>query len=164
MFRRLLIVALLLAMGIQRRVVERFEHVGAYDAVKSSTGEHCRGYSLGLWKIDGRLIGLLDVHRGLCGDPPCGAIADAALDPKSGRLTFSTTIRGERWTFAGHLTKQTVTGTLNDERVRLARNADRDKYWKDFKPDQNVAQWCAFWSGVTRCAGVRELCTSLGKL
>jgi hypothetical protein len=164
MFRGLLIVALVLAMGIQRRVGERFEPVGSYDAVTSSTGEHCRGYSLDLWKLDGRLLGLLDVHRGLCGDPPCGAIADAALDTTSGRLTFSTTIRGERWTFAGRLTGQTVTGTLNEERVRWARNTDRDKYWDGFKPDQSVAQWCAFWSGVKRCAGVRELCTSLGKL
>jgi hypothetical protein len=164
MFKGLLAVALLLTMGIQRTVVERFEHVGKYVDVKSSTGEHCSGYSLELWKLDGRVIGLLDVHRGLCGDPPCGAIADAALDAKTGRLTFSTTIRGERWTFGGTLTKQTVTGTLNDERVRLARDADRDKYWTDFKPDQSAAHWCEFWSAVTRCGGVRELCTSLGKL
>jgi hypothetical protein len=164
MLRCLLAGALLLTMGIQRNVAAPFEHVGKYHAVKSSTGEHCSGYSLELWKLNGRLIALLDVHRGLCGDPPCGAIADAALEAKTGRLTFSTMIRGERWTFAGRLTKQTVTGTLNGERVRLARDTDRDKYWTDHKPDQSVAAWCEFWSGVTRCAGVREVCGSLGKL
>ena len=152
---------LLLTLTAEPRVAEQFERMGSYAAVESSTGEHCRGYSLDLWKSDGRIIALLHRHRGLCGDPPCGAIADAALDPKSGRLTFSTVIGGERWGFTGTLTRDAVTGTLNGNRVRLRRDRDRDKYWTDFKPDQSLSGWCGFWTGVTRCSGVRELCASL---
>jgi hypothetical protein len=140
-----------------------FERVGSFADVKSRTGEHCYGYSLDLWRSNDRLIGLLDIHRGLCGDPPCGAIADAKLDPKTGRLTFATSIGGERWMFDGTLTKAAVTGTLNGERVRLPRNHERDKYFTDFKPDQSLAAWCEFWAAVKRCGGVRELCTSLGQ-
>jgi hypothetical protein len=143
-------------------LTEKFERVGSYADVKSHTGEHCDGYSLDLWRADGRLIGRLDIHRGLCGDPPCGTIADAALDA-SGRLTFSTEIDGQRWTFTGTLTRDAVNGTLNGTRVRLRRDRERDKYWTDYKPDQSLDAWCEFWAAVKRCSGVRELCASLGR-
>jgi hypothetical protein len=48
--------------------------VGHFASVRVSvaTGDaHCYGHSLTLWEHRGRLIGLLDVHQGLCVDPPC---------------------------------------------------------------------------------------------
>jgi hypothetical protein len=140
--------------------VRTFEWVGSFADVKSSTGEHCRGYSLNLWRSDGRVIGLLDVHAGLCGDPPCGVIEDVSLDSRTGRLAFTSSIGGVRWTFAGRLMKDAVTGALNGQRVRLNRDRD-EKNWVDFKPNLSLGAWCEFWSGVRRCGGVRELCSSL---
>jgi hypothetical protein len=47
---------------------EDFRPIGSFDNVRSSRGEepHCYGYSLELWRHNGRIIGLLDHHQGLC--------------------------------------------------------------------------------------------------
>jgi hypothetical protein len=137
----------------------KFELLGSFGNVASSDGgEHCTGYSLALWKSDARVLGLLDIHQGLCGDPPCGVIQDASLDPQTGRFAFWSSI-DKRWDFVGTLTADTVVGALNGERVRLER--ERDSPGVDFKPNQTLESWCEFWSGVRRCRGVRELCASL---
>lgn len=52
------------------------------------TREHQYGYSVELWQEKGRLFGFLLVSAGLAGDTPTGLLEDAALDPKTGRLTF----------------------------------------------------------------------------
>ena len=140
-------------------LAQEFDALGSFGNVASPDGgEHCGGYSLQLWKSDGRVIGLLDIHEGLCGDPPCGVIQDVLLDPKKGGLEFSSLI-GQRWRFVGQLIDDAVVGTLNGERVRLTRN--RDAPATDFGPNRGLTGWCEFWSGVGRCGGVRELCASL---
>jgi hypothetical protein len=52
------------------------------------TREHQYGYSVELWQEKGRVFGFLLVSAGLAGDTPTGLLEDAALDPKTGRLTF----------------------------------------------------------------------------
>jgi hypothetical protein len=52
------------------------------------TREHQYGYSVELWQEKGRLFGFLLVSAGLAGDTPTGLLDDAALNPKTGRLTF----------------------------------------------------------------------------
>lgn len=138
---------------------QEFKSLGSFNNVRSSDGgEHCRGYSLALWQSGPRLLGLLDVHQGLCGDPPCGVLRDASLDPKTGRLRFWSPT-DTRLEFAGRLSGDVVSGTLNGEPVRLTR--DRNGPDSTFKANQSLANWCGFWSGVGRCRGVRELCASL---
>ncbi len=138
---------------------QQFRPLGSFRNVRSSDGgEHCSGYSMQMWKSGQRVIGLLDIHQGLCGDPPCGVIQDVWLDPKTGRLKFSSEI-GERWQFVGRLAGDAVVGTLNGKPVRLAR--DRDSPPAEFGPNRSLAAWCQFWSGVPRCGGVREFCASL---
>lgn len=133
--------------------------LGSFSDVRSSDGEHCTGYSLALWQSGSRVFGLLDVHQGLCGDPPCGVLQDVSLDPRTGRLRFWTSIDTRR-RFDGMLVGDVVTGTLGTHAVRLTR--DRDRTATAFEPDQSLPAWCAFWSKIERCGGVAAFCASAG--
>ncbi|MGH7771682.1 MAG: hypothetical protein ACREQA_05540 [Candidatus Binatia bacterium] len=62
--------------------------LGDFSHVQSSTGEHCDGYSVVLWRYKGSLIGFLSRHRGLCGDPPTGILEGLKYNPKNGSLSF----------------------------------------------------------------------------
>ena len=136
------------------------QHLGTFHNVSSQDGgEHCSGYSLGLWTFRSELLGLLDVHAGLCGDPPCGVIHDAALDPKTGHLRFSSSINGQKIEFKGTMTHGAVDGLFNGKRARLAR--DTQGTGEDFEPNGSVSAWCGFWGSVPRCTGVRDLCGSI---
>ncbi|HJR60904.1 MAG TPA: hypothetical protein VJ813_15950 [Vicinamibacterales bacterium] len=133
-----------------------FTVVGSFDNVRQSSSEdpHCYGWSLELWRYQGRVLGLLDRHQALCGDPPCQALTDVSHDPKTGRLTFSAF--GMR--FTGTLSRNEVTGRLGDERLNLKRKED----FVDARSNRSLDAWCDFWRGVSRCKGVAELCTALG--
>jgi hypothetical protein len=52
------------------------------------TAEHQYGYSVELWQEKNRVFGLFLSSEGLIGDTPTGLLEDAALDSKTGRLTF----------------------------------------------------------------------------
>ncbi len=132
---------------------EEFVAIGSFHNVRSSTGEHCSGYSLELWRHNGRIIGLLDRHAGLCGDPPCEALRDVWYDSRRGRLSF--TALGEK--FTGTLRRDDLVGTIGTARVRLMRNRDSPM---DGKWDKNFTDWCAFWRGVHRCRGVDDVCAA----
>jgi hypothetical protein len=119
-------------------------------------GEHCNGYSLGLWEYRGRLLGLFDHHIGLCGDPPCSVIANAKLR-KDGRLSFTSNIWSEKFDFSGVVRAKVVLGKVNGQRVRL----DREDFTGQFEPDTSLRTWCSFWQSVPRCTGVKELCAEL---
>ena len=160
MTRSLLLVLVLLLQPVATRADEQLQYVGSFHNVSSNDGgEHCGGYSLGLWKYRDRILGLLDVHAGLCGDPPCAVIKDASLESKTGKLAFWSSINGQKIQFQGTLARETIEGTFNGERARLAR--DRDRMNSDFEADRNALAWCNFWSSVPRCSGVRELCESM---
>lgn len=153
-FRWLVVAAALAAAGAQ---ADEFRFLGHFDDVTSGDGgEHCAGYGLGLWRHDDRLLGLFDVHQGLCGDPPCAVLREAALDPATGRLTFAAVVRDEQFAFHGQLSHAGVVGLLNGAPVRLAPDASGTH--QDFVPDRSFAAWCGFWQTVHRCTGVRELC------
>jgi hypothetical protein len=44
---------------------DEFRPIGSFHNVRSSTGEHCDGYSLRLWRHNGRILGLFNHHEGL---------------------------------------------------------------------------------------------------
>jgi hypothetical protein len=138
---------------------QEIKPLGSFENVRSSDGgEHCYGYSLEIWQYRDQLLGLLDIHKGLCGDPPCGVLQDVLHDVKTGRLIFWTQI-GERWDFVGTLKRDSVVGTLNGQSIHLAQNQN----WvgSDANRSQTLGGWCDFWSAIPRCKGVRELCDSL---
>ena len=143
------------ALGLlQPAPAEDFAAVGSFRNVRASSSEdpHCYGWSLELWRYNGKLLGLLDRHYGLCGDPPCEVVSEVSHDPKTGRLSFSAF--GSR--FVGTLKRNEVAGKLGDESLRLKRSRD-DASWL-----KTLDAWCRFWSGVPRCKGVAEACRSLG--
>jgi hypothetical protein len=154
--RAILAVSTLLTFGAS--TADDLSPIGSFHNVRQSRGEesHCYGYSLELWRHNGRVIGLLDHHDGLCGDPPCEALRDVSYDPRAGRLTF--TALDEK--FAGTLRRDDVIGTIGASRVRLARDRHDPM---DAKWDTSFAEWCAFWRGVHRCRGVDEMCRSAGQ-
>jgi hypothetical protein len=129
---------------------EEFVQIGSFHNVRSSTGEHCYGYSLELWRHNGRIVGLFDHHQGLCGDPPCEALHDVSYDRGTGHLSFSAL--DEK--FTGTLRREDVIGTIGATRVRLARG-------HDVMAAKSFADWCEFWRGVHRCRGVDEVCASV---
>jgi hypothetical protein len=153
--RRWLLVAALLAAGSAQ--ADDFRLVGGFGDVESRDGgEHCHGYSLGLWRHGDRLLGLFDVHEGLCGDPPCAAIGAARLDPATGELAFTAVVRDEPFAFDGRLSKAGVEGALNGKRVQLV--PDTLGVYQDNPTDTSFAAWCGFWRTVGRCEGVAQLC------
>jgi len=139
--------------GLGSTTADEFAPIGSFGNVSSSTGEHCSGYSLELWRHNGRIIGLLDRHSGLCGDPPCEALRDVSYDSRRGRLSF--TALDEK--FTGTLRRDDVVGTIGAARVRLMRNRD---FPMDGKWDKNFTDWCGFWRGVHRCRGVDDVCAA----
>jgi hypothetical protein len=61
--------------------------VGDYTNQKFTT-EHCVGYDVQLWKLNGQLYGVLSYCYGLTGDTPIGYIDHVVWDVKTGKLTF----------------------------------------------------------------------------
>jgi len=152
--------SMMLLLATSTTFAQDIRPLGFFENVHSSDGgEHCYGYSLQLWKYRDRLLGLLDIHQGLCGDPPCGVLQDAFLNVETGRLTFRSQIIGEAWDFAGTLKLDSVVGTLNGRSVHLAQ--DHNWAGSDAKSSHNLSSWCDFWSAIKRCNGVRALCESL---
>ena len=151
--------SLMLLLSASTVFAQDIRPLGSFENVRSSDGgEHCYGYSLELWQYRDRLLGLLDIHEGLCGDPPCGVLEDVFLDGNTGRLAFRSQIIGEAWDFAGTLKRDSVVGTLNGRSVSLVR--DQDWTGSDAKSVHTLAGWCDFWSSIPRCRGVRDLCES----
>lgn len=158
--KRVLISVLLVTFGsalastsIPLQLLGRFDNVDSSDQ-----GEHCDGYSLDLWDANGRVLGLLHRHSGLCGDPPCAVLDRVSFDRKTGRLTFASRIEPQTFSFVGHLRAKSVTGELNGHTLQLDRQPQVGGL---FEPDTNVRAWCSFWKDVPRCTGVKELCTGL---
>ena len=150
------VLILLIALNV---LAQEIKPLGSFDNVHSTDGgDHCYGYSLQLWQCRGQLLGLLDIHEGLCGDPPCGVLRYVSHDVKTGHLIFWAQI-GERWDFEGTLKHDSIVGTLNGRRIHLVQNQN----WvgSDVNSSKTLAGWCDFWSTVPRCRGVRELCETL---
>lgn len=149
--------ALLLTVlsGAMPAKAEEIRHIGDFHNVSSpDQGEHCSGYSLELLEHKREVIGLFDVHAGLCGDPPCSVIRDVKFDEKRGLLSFQASIQGQVYRFAGTLKSKAVSGKVNGKAVRLAKEPS----WSELDSDTNLSEWCQFWKTVPRCEGVRDLC------
>jgi hypothetical protein len=80
---------ILVCAGTAQASDERVEFLGDYFNVKSATGEHCDGYDVLIWKYKGSLIGFLNHHRGLCGDPPMGVMEETVYSAQTGSLSFN---------------------------------------------------------------------------
>lgn len=137
--------------------------IGSYEKVESSTGEHCYGYSVDIWKHERQLFGLFHYHTGLCGDPPCGVLEDVSYDAKNGNLKFNVATRLSKFQFLGTLTHGLLSGSLQEspaektswttDRVVLLR---KGTYQDDefYEMTRSLSEWHARYDAYGRCMGV----------
>ena len=71
--------------GIQQE--SEIKAIGCFANVRSD-GEHAYGYSVRLWAYGREIIGMIDYHRGLLGDPPMGFLTDVQYDSMTGKISF----------------------------------------------------------------------------
>lgn len=105
-----------------------------YTKVESSTGEHCSGWTIELWKTGTGFVGTADHHRGLCGDPPTGLLENVRYDIHSGSLSFSIKLSDssdgygkyscDSLTFIGYLTADKLVGIMNWESAGIKRPSE----------------------------------------
>jgi hypothetical protein len=158
---RWFIFALLFSQSIYSSPQKIFSKIGEYSDVDSDDdGEHCDGTSISLWKTnDTNLVGLIDIHSGLCGDPPCSLIRGKY---KNKRLEFQATdsIWGEIYSFEGSIKRGHLKGKLNLDSINLKK--EKEKYASEWEKD--MASWCKFWSKVPRCQGVKNICGNTSEM
>ncbi len=144
-------ILLLLSISSVASAEDSLRFLGSYDNVESSTGEHCNGTSISLWQInDGQIIGLLDIHSGLCGDPPC-SILRGSINSNSVSFNTSVPVYNELYSFTGKIINTELTGSLNSLKTTFHENSFK-LHFKD------ITSWCSLWSKVSRCSGVKEYC------
>jgi hypothetical protein len=167
----LLLVLIPLGIGVARAADERVEFIGDYSSIESATGEHCKGYSVTLWKYKASLIGFIHHHRGLCGDPPMGLMEDTSYSTSTGSLSFSaklsdgvTTNEAGKWvptkdkvTFKGKLQGPVLKGVVSWQRdgetefrrenVTLSVENSSDQNF------DNYDEWMKFWRPILKFRG-----------
>ncbi len=92
-----------------------------------NTEEHSYGYTLQLWKENGRLLGFLLVAGGLSGDTPTGQIENVRYDARNGSIHFTARLSTglqydarrktqafshDLFTFDGVLANDSLSGTM----------------------------------------------------
>jgi hypothetical protein len=137
--------------------------VGSYEKVASSTGEHCSGYTVDIWKEGNKPFGLFHYHAGLCGDPPCGVLDAVRYDTGTGKLDFRVETGLSKFRFSGKLTPQSLSGSLQesptghtswtDETVDLPRKGTPrdDEFHEQLR---TLPEWHARYDSYARCVGV----------
>jgi len=66
---------------------DEIKAIGCFANVQSD-GEHAKGYSVQLWSRGNGIIGLIDYHHGLHGDPSMGVLTDLRYDSMTEELSF----------------------------------------------------------------------------
>lgn len=155
-----LVVSILIGFSVKASAQTSFSKIGQFSDVESDDeGEHCLGTSIELWKIsDSNLIGMIDIHEGLCGDPPCSFIKGKITN---NRLEVSATdsIWDELYSFKGQIKKGHLKGILNSKPIDL--KIEKDGHSRNW--DKDITSWCERWSKVHRCKGIMEYCKDLPK-
>ena len=95
-----LLVAVALLLANSAAADQGFTHIGDFDNVRSSDrGEHCSGYTVALWRHGDRVLGLFNVHSGVCGDAACAVIEDVQFNQRTRQLAFRSSVRSQNFTF-----------------------------------------------------------------
>ena len=137
-----------------------FSKLGEFSNVDyEDDSEHCLGTSTTIWRIDSiNLVGVIDIHEGLCGDPPCSFIR-GKIENNQLEFTATDSIWGEYYSFSGVIENDSLIGKLNLISVNLKK--EKDDIPGDW--DMSLSNWCKMWSKVHRCNGVKKFCRDLPK-
>jgi hypothetical protein len=158
-----------------------FKYFGSWSNVMVSQGEdpHALGYTLQLWKNDGKPLGFFSEFAGPPADPPIGQFENLMLDEKTGQVSFSVKMTVGvvyssthkdgapsrlLYTFKGTLQDDIVTGTLqkedrlnggnpSQEQVTLKRESDSsaESHWNS----KTMQEWEAFYAPILQARGPR---------
>jgi|GEM_PF-4326235 len=151
MRKSLLKILLILLVSNTALSEEKFNHLGSFKNIRATDTGHCYGTSISIWELnDKKIIGLLSVHTGLCGDPPCSILQGSI---KINEISFKTNypIYNVHYSFSGKITNDELSGQLNNESIIL-------KSYSYNPPYKNIERWCVIWSKISRCRGVKEYC------
>lgn len=152
---------------------EPVEFLGDYSNVKSATGEHCEGYDVMLWKHKGSLVGFLNHHRGLCGDPPMGVMEETLYSAQTGSISFKAKLSdgctfqaGEciptkdrvefRGIYRGEILEGVVTWFREDKmQPTLSENVIMSKNLKRSRTQsfETYAAWMKYWEPTLKVRG-----------
>lgn len=130
---------------------ESFKFIGSFSNVKATETGHCYGEGVSVWEVENKkIIGLLHIAQGLCGDPACSVLEGNAGNEK---ITFKSikTIYGQSYAFEGKVTGAFLNGTLNNNKTALKKDTRSQRF-------KNKAEWCATWSKISRCKGASSVC------
>jgi hypothetical protein len=164
---------ILVCVGAVQASDERVEFMGDYRNVKSATGEHCDGYDVMIWKYKESLIGFLNHHRGLCGDPPMGVMEEALYSAQTGSLSFKVKLSDgctlqdgkciptkDKVIFEGSIRGQLLEGTVTWFREGKLQSTDSENVMlaKDPKRSQTrnyetYADWMKHWELILKRRG-----------
>jgi len=152
---------------------DRVEFLGDYFNVKSATGEHCEGYDVMIWKYKGSLIGFLNHHRGLCGDPPMGVMEETLYSAQTGSLSYKVKLSDgcifkankciptrDKVEFRGNLRGEILEGVVtwfrdgklestNSENVTLSRDPKRS----GTRNYESYTDWMKYWEPILKQRG-----------
>jgi hypothetical protein len=152
---------------------DQVEFLGDYFNVKSATGEHCEGYDVMIWKYKGSLIGFLNHHRGLCGDPPMGVMEQTSYSAQTGSLSFKVKLSDgctfiankciptrDKIEFKGNLRGEILEGVVtwfrdgklestDSENVILPKNPKRS----GTQNYRNYTDWMKYWEPILKRHG-----------
>ncbi len=130
---------------------DNFKLIGKYSNVKATETGHCYGEVIDIWaEGDNKLIGLIHIAQGLCGDPACSVITGSINDSQ---LFFNALVPvyNEEYSFSGTIINGLLTGNLNNKVTTLSIDSSSAYY-------KNKTEWCSAYSKVTRCKGVQNFC------
>jgi hypothetical protein len=154
---------LILFIGSLGFAKDGFEYYGSWSNVQVSQSEdpHAEGYTLILWKYQGKPIGFLYKSVGPVADSPMGALGNVVLDEKSGNFSFSTKMTigsihdkaSNKWipskdsySFSGKIKGAEIKGTFSWQNQQMAKPAAEQVILKpkavDFESnDRTYDEW-----------------------
>ena len=174
----IILISALLPIACASSAKDGFEYLGKWSNVTVSQGEdpHAYGYSLHLWRSNGKPVGFIYEYVGPTADPPIGPLQDVTLEP-SGKLSFTAKMTtgitfspGHRegapsrtlYKFNGALGKSEVKGTLDKEdhldntaperfevTLKAETKPDEDSYWNE----KTYREWDEFYAPIIRARG-----------
>ena len=148
---RFLTTLLLILTASQSLAEDAFKFIGSFDNIKATETGHCYGEGIDLWELeDKKIIGLIHIARGLCGDPACSTLVGEIEGDIISFKTFKP-IYNQAYTFEGSIVNYTLSGLLNDNKTELKKDSRSQRH-------KNKTEWCATWSTITRCKGVENVC------
>jgi hypothetical protein len=151
------------------------KRIGCFGNVRSD-GEHADGYSVRLWLRGNNIIGLIDYHRGLAGDPPMGILTDVGYESRTGTLAFNARLTTglhscpihkmvpahDRLSFRGTLKGDRLQGRILvedqldsvpvvvDRRANFLMRRETDCVLEDY---ENYDAWWRYWDPVYKLRG-----------